>query len=98
MEQITIRVICVQRYISTKGCEAIGDLDGVRCIVDDAIITGVGDTMAEALESHEKHLNEFLLTCQGQGVILKDKEFDVHVPRVVFMGHVPGADGVGPDP
>ena len=77
--------------------EAIDGLLGVHCIVDDAIIAGVGGTMAEAMESHEKRLNKFLVRCREKEIVLNDAKFELRVPSIIFMGHVIGTDGVRPD-
>ena len=79
-----------QRHIH----EALAGLPGVYCIADDIIIAGVGDTTAEATESHDQRLSAFLQCCQEKGIVLNARKFQVHPPRMPFMGYILTPEGI----
>jgi len=77
--------------------EALSGLEGVHCVADDIVIAGVGDTIEEATESHDRRLTAFLQQCQDKGIVLNAGKFELRVPSMPFMGHTLSHDGVRPD-
>ena len=53
--------------------------------------------MDQVMKSHEEWLSDFLRRCKEKGIVLNNSKFEVHVPTVVFMGHVVGPDSVWAD-
>ena len=78
--------------------EALDGLDGIYCIADDIVIAGVGEDLQAANKSHDERLQALFERCQCKGIVLNKKKFVLRVPRMVFMGHVLGTDGIRPDP
>ena len=78
--------------------EALDGLDGIYCIADDIVIAGVGEDLQAANKSHDERLQALFERCQCKGIVLNKNKFVLRVPRMVFMGHVLGTDGIRPDP
>lgn len=78
--------------------EALADLEGVFCIVDDIIVAGVGATLTEAMKSHDSRLNLLLERCQEKNIVINPKKFNLRQSQLSVMGHVLGSDGLRPDP
>ena len=76
---------------------ALAGLAGVYCIADDIIIAGVGDATAEATESHDQRLSAFLQRCQEKGIVLNARKFQLHSPRMSFIGYILTPEGIQPD-
>jgi len=48
--------------------EALAGLNGVHCIADDVLITGLGDTVTEATTDHNRNLHAFFERCREKGL------------------------------
>jgi hypothetical protein len=49
---------------------ALSGLEGVHCIADDVLLTGLGDTVEAAEIDHDKNLRAFLDRCRERGIKL----------------------------
>jgi hypothetical protein len=77
--------------------EALGDLDGVFCIVDDVIIAGCGQTEADAEKDNQRKLAKVLEKCAEKNIILNDDKKETGLREIVFHGHRITKDGVKVD-
>jgi len=75
-----------------KLIEALDGLTNVACIADDVIVHGK-DT-----NDHDKHLHDFLQTCQKKGIKLNKDKLQLRMNEITFMGHRITPDGLQPDP
>ena len=71
---------------------------GVACIADDILIYGIGDTLDEARQDHDKNLSLLLERCRQKSVKLNRDKVVLRVQQVDFMGHLLTAQGLKPDP
>ena len=76
--------------------QALLGLPGVRNIHDDIIVFGEGDSIDEAVVSHDARMLALLQRCEEQNIVLNDSEgkFICKTQRLPFMGHVFTADGL----
>ena len=47
---------------------SIGDIDGVLSIADDILVFGVGDSMEQAIQDHDRKQTNLLQQCQRTGI------------------------------
>ena len=68
----------------------------MRNIHDDIIVFGEGDSIDEAVVSHDARMLALLQRCEEQNIVLNDSEgkFICKTQRLPFMGHVFTADGL----
>ena len=78
--------------------DVIDGLEGVDAIADDILITGVGDTLEEAIKDHDKNMISFLERCRERNFKLKKEKLRFKEPSVVYHGHVFSAEGLKADP
>lgn len=78
--------------------QIICGLKGVRCIADDVLIFGVGDTREEALEDHNKNLRAALDRFRQRGLKINRSKMRLAMTKVPFYGHILTNEGVQPDP
>ena len=77
--------------------QALEGLVGVACIADDILIYGIGDTLDEARQDHDKNLSLLLERCRQKSIKLNREKVLLRVQQVDFMGHLT-AQGLKPDP
>lgn len=77
---------------------AISGLKGVSTIVDDMIIWGEGETLAEAEEDHDRNIRALFVRCRERGIKLHPDKFRYRMPEVAYVGHMLSANGLTPDP
>ena len=70
----------------------------VKPIVDDILVYGSGDTLEETIQDHDVKLRTLLQHCWEQGIKLNEEKLKLHLPEVVFMGHIMRAEGLKPGP
>lgn len=78
--------------------QIICGLKGTRCIADDILIYGVGDTMTEALEDHNRNLKAALVRFRERGLKINRSKMKLAMTEVPFFGHILTNTGVKPDP
>ena len=71
---------------------------GVACIANDLLIYGIGDTLDDARQDHDKNLSLLLERCRQKSVKLNRHKVVLRVQQVDFMGHLLTAHGLKPDP
>ena len=85
--------LCVSSEIFQRHlCEALEGLDGVICVADDIVVTGV--TKAD----HDAKLTALLQRCAEKGIKLNQKKCSFYCSKITFLGHVITAEGVSADP
>jgi hypothetical protein len=77
---------------------ALQGLLGVKPIVDDMLVYGSGDTLEKTIQDHDVKLCALLQHCREQGIKLNEENLKLHLPEVVFMGHIMRAEGLKPGP
>ena len=77
--------------------QALEGLVGVACIADDILIYGVGDTLEEATQDHDKNLTSLLERCKEKSIWLNKEKVALRVQQLDFMGHQLTAQGLKPD-
>ena len=78
--------------------QALEGIVGVACIADDILIYGIGDTLDDARQDHDKNLSLLLERCRQKSVKLNRDKVVLRVQQVDFMGHLLTAHGLKPDP
>jgi hypothetical protein len=78
--------------------ECLEGLENVEVIADDIIIYGTGDTMEEAMDSHDRALRSLLERCRERGLKLNKNKLKFKLASVAYMGHILSANGLSPDP
>jgi hypothetical protein len=79
--------------------EAILGLQGIHCIADDMLITGSGETEAEAEIDHDRNLLALLDRCRERGIKLNKSKIKLKSSTSIpWMGHLITTQGLKPDP
>ena len=80
--------------------QALSGLEGVRNIHDDIIVWGGGKTTEEAINSHDRRLQQLLERCEQRGLVLNhdEKKFIFRHEQLPYMGHVFTTKGLQIDP
>ena len=78
--------------------QALEGIVGVACIADDILIYGIGDTLDDARQDHDKNLSLLLERCRQKSVKLNRHKVVLRVQQVDFTGHLLTAHGLKPDP
>ena len=78
--------------------QALEGLVGIACIADDILIHGVGDTLEEATQDHDKNLTSLLEHCKEKPIRLNKEKVALRVQHLDFMGHQLTAQALKPDP
>ena len=77
--------------------DALSGLKGVHCIADDVLITGSGDTVAEATVDHNRNLRAFFDRCREKGLKLNRDKLQLNRDTLTFCGHELTRTGIRPD-
>ena len=77
---------------------AIEGLNGVKCIADDLLVVGEGDTQAEAMSDHDNNLRALLSRATEHGMKFKWEKCEFRKTELSFMGHVITSGGLQADP
>lgn len=77
--------------------EVIQGLEGVECLADDILVFGVGETLEEALQNHNRCLNNLLNRLNSKNVKLNKSKLKLCQTSVKFFGHVLSSEGLQPD-
>ena len=78
--------------------QAIADLDGVRTIADDILITGNGATMEDAIIDHDQKLKKLLDRCRSQQIKLNSDKVLLTKTSMPYIGHILTSNGIQADP
>ena len=80
--------------------QALSGLEGVRNIHDDIIVWVDGETTEEAIDSHDRRLQQLLERCEQRGLVLNhdEKKFIFRHEQLPYMGHVFTTKGLQIDP
>ena len=69
---------------------------GVACIADDILIYGVGDTIEDAMQDHDRNLTSLLERWEVHPA--QQEKVVLTVEQLNFMGHQLTAQDLKPDP
>ncbi|XP_030849528.1 uncharacterized protein K02A2.6-like [Strongylocentrotus purpuratus] len=78
--------------------QCLEGLPGVFVIADDILITGQGETHAEACIDHDRNMTSFLRRCRERDIKLNSSKLEYKCKEVQFIGHRLTKEGVRPDP
>ena len=78
--------------------EIIEGLPGVHVIHDDFLVTGSGDTLAEAIVDHDRNLTGLLQRAREKCLKLNGDKIKLRRQEVPYIGHLLTAEGLKPDP
>lgn len=67
---------------------ALGGLQGIVPIYDGIFISGVGETKADAIKSHEQRLLALLERCRNKGIKLNKEKCKFHLSEVYGPCHI----------
>lgn len=81
-----------------KQHEIVHGLNGIAVIADDILIFGKGDTTKEAMEDHNKNLENLLIRMREKNCVLNKDKIKLCLTEVKFFGHILTIDGLKPDP
>ncbi|XP_058448606.1 uncharacterized protein K02A2.6-like [Malaya genurostris] len=81
-----------------KAHEAMQGLRNVRALMDDFMIFGCGDTVAEAMVDHNQNLQAFLRRMEEKNLRLNPEKIKLCKESVRFFGHILTSSGIKPDP
>ena len=75
-------------------------LAGVKNILDDILVFGEGNTVAEAISNHDERMCKLLQRCEERNIALNSGEskFILKEEQLPYMGHIFSPDGLRPDP
>ncbi|XP_062558191.1 uncharacterized protein K02A2.6-like [Armigeres subalbatus] len=90
-------VSCAPEIYQKAQQQLISGLPGVRCLADDVIIFGCGDTVEEAMVDHNGKLQATLQRFRERGLKLNRSKMKIALTSVPFFGHVLTDNGVQPD-
>ncbi|XP_058828586.1 uncharacterized protein K02A2.6-like [Topomyia yanbarensis] len=91
-------ISCAPEVFQKAQQQIFAGLRGVRCLADDAVVFGCGDTMEEAMLDHNRNLEEVLQRCRDRGLKLNREKAKIALTSVPFFGHILTNEGVKPDP
>ncbi|CAI5660683.1 unnamed protein product [Oreochromis niloticus] len=81
-----------------KLTQALDGLAGIYIIADDVLITGQGDTDAEAVHDHDEKLRQFLTRCRQKNIKLNADKFKLKQKETTYIGHQLTCNGLKIDP
>ena len=67
MAKITFRTSVCNEDFQKRLNQAIDDIDGIVCAVDDILVYGLGYTIKDTMEDHHKKLTLLLENCTKLG-------------------------------
>ena len=91
-------VSCAPEIFQKAQQQVVSGLKGVRCLADDIIVFGCGETVEEAMVDHNQNLRNVLQRCRERGLKLNRSKVKIALSSVPFFGHVLTDQGVMPDP
>jgi len=66
---------------------ALSGLSCVHCIADDILISGSGETIADAERDHDRNLIALLQRCQHKGLKLNRSKLRLNRESTIYMEH-----------
>ena len=78
--------------------QAIDDLEGVRTVADDILITGNGATLEEATADHDLKIKRLFERCRAKQIKLNSSKIEFKKTSMPYIGHILTPDGVKADP
>ncbi|CAH1233385.1 RTL1 [Branchiostoma lanceolatum] len=78
--------------------QALEGLAGVKPVVDDILVWGEGETLAEATTDHDRNLRSLMQRCREHNLKLNQDKIKLHEQEVPFHGHLITSQGLKLDP
>lgn len=75
----------------------LGDLPGVKVIVDDILIFGRGESYEHALKDHDENLVRLLERLRENNVKVNPEKMKLRMSEVTYIGHKLTANGLKAD-
>ena len=85
-------------HFQQKMQEVINGLLGVEMMADDILIYGIGETIDEAIENHNKNLENLFQKLTQYNCKLNKQKMRLLQTSIKFYGHLFTTDGLKPDP
>jgi len=76
---------------------ALSGLTGVHCIADDILISGSGETVADAERDHDSNVIALLKRCREKGIKLNRAKLRLNRESTIYMGHELTSSGLRAD-
>ena len=87
---------CSPEEYQRRQDQALEGLAGVRCVADDILIFGKGETLEEATTDHNAKLRNLLRRCEEKNLKLNKEKARLGLNEVQFIGHIISGDGLKP--
>ena len=68
--------------------EALAGIDGVRVFIDDILVFGQGDTLAEAIQDHDMKIRKLFERLTKLNIKLNPEKIQYKKKNIKYMGHV----------
>ncbi|CAH1252634.1 RTL1 [Branchiostoma lanceolatum] len=78
--------------------QALEGLAGVKPVVDDILVWGEGETLAEATTDHDRNLRTLMQRCRERNLKLNQDKIKLRMQEVPFHGHLITSQGLKLDP
>ncbi|CAH1233393.1 RTL1 [Branchiostoma lanceolatum] len=78
--------------------QALEGLAGVKPVVDDILVWGEGETLAEATTDHDRNLRTLMQRCRERNLKLNQDKIKLWMQEVPFHGHLITSQGLKLDP
>lgn len=78
--------------------EVVQGLRGVELLVDDLLIYGIGDTMEQAIQDHNKNLENIMARLEQHNCKLNKSKMKLLQTSVKYYGHIFSNKGLQADP
>ena len=78
--------------------KAIDDLEGVRTVADDILISGNGATLEEATADYDLKIKRLFERCRTKQIKLNSSKIEFKKTSMTYIGHILTPDGVKADP
>lgn len=78
--------------------QVVEGLRNVKCVADDILVYGEGDTPEEATKDHDRCLIGLMDRCREKNLKLNANKLKLRLKQVPFIGHLVTDTGLKPDP
>ncbi|XP_055634155.1 uncharacterized protein K02A2.6-like [Toxorhynchites rutilus septentrionalis] len=91
-------VSCAPEIYQKAQQQLISGLKGIRCLADDVVVYGCGDTVEQAMLDHNRNLEATFQRFRERGLKINRDKMKIALSSVPFFGHMLTDNGVKPDP
>ena len=83
---------------ATSGTQPLMITVPVNIPLPERMVFGARDTDEEALEDHDRNLQEVFNSCRQKGIKLNSEKIQFRQKQVSYMGHIISSEGLRADP